>query len=155
MIRWNVGEFIRELNAHLEQYAACADDVENFVLMNYECLPSYYTDRYYHIDDIKKCYQEYDVKGVKLIKAEIDSVIGQGWLFEGRIIPRSKTLASLITGYLTTPDALFIQAIFATQLPNGKYFVSDGCHRIYAAFLLGTTGLKLEIDKYAIEKPAG
>lgn len=155
MSRWNVAEFNRELTAYLKTHAACTDDVENFILMNYERLPSYYTDRYCHLDNIRKRYEEHDVRGVKLLKVSIDDIIGQGWVFKDNISPRAKTLAGLIITYLITPDALFIQAIFAMQLPNGKYFVSDGSHRIYAAYLLGITELKLEIDKYAIEKPAG
>jgi len=150
--RWDVSKFDRELATYLAAYAVCADDVEKFIVMNYNRLPLYYSNRYCHLNDISERYEEHDVKGVKLVKVSIDDIIGQGWVFKGSITPHTKTLANLIIGYLTTPDALFIQAIFAMQLPNGKYFVNDGNHRIYAAFLLGIHELKLEVDKYAIEK---
>lgn len=152
MDRCDVGAFRRELSAFIKTYDTCADDLDKFILMNYDRLPLYYSDRYCHLDSIRERYAEHDVRGVKLIKVSIDKIIGQGWLFTGRIIPYSKTLANLIVNYLASPDSLFIQAIFATELPNGKYFVNDGGHRIYAAFLLGINDVKLEIDKYALEK---
>lgn len=139
---------LEEFNAEFKRLSTICEinesDLSAYFAVKRFFLPAFYPNRYmdYHSFDVEKMQR---TKNYKPIDVPIKNIYGDGWLFSdqfknGRPLP--ERMSRLIT---MTPLSNY-PSIFGTGLTNDRVHVTDGNHRIFAAYLLGWETIRIVVD---------
>ncbi len=139
-MRWTLEKFREEYDSYTQRFGSDIKCLQCFYRFNILYLPSYPSDQFIPVMEVGR--ERYKGSQVKTVAST--SLYGNTWLFRNEFNfgkPEPESLA-----YFSSPkSSSTILPVPVLELPNKKYFVMDGGHRLYVSYLRGWDTINVEV----------
>lgn len=140
MNRWTLDQFQTVYNQQFHERTPDVHHLIKFFDFHMDKLPLFLPDHYLELRDLSD-----DVEIEKTRMVPIHQIYGDTWVFMNNFGNEDRPMANTLAFFFTMSSHEHLFPIDAVQVNSKQFYIDDGNHRLYAAYLRGWTHIPLTI----------